>query len=402
MPGADVGAKVNACDKSLGAGQGTIMLSGGGTIATPIIISSNHTLRVVSGTYRATAEGPVIRLKDDSSLVCDSWNAVLEETTRKHVPGDLNFSIAAVYNGTSHDAQNGTPSKNVHVKGCHFRGARSDFDSVTQTVSMSNCSNCSVTNNWLDGTHTIGIQAGGSPQYGHSARNVIISNNQLTTVASQNIAVVNSIDVQVIDNVIKAPGQAGGPGVVPIDVEPNVGDKIQNIKISNNLVDMTNTVIDASGAKGLHGIAVNNANEAKPFINVEVSNNKIYGAALSDQHNRVSGGLILLRQAQNTLVANNTMRRGSFCILVDSGSSRNKFTGNQMSTCGSGSTEPVRIIDSSYNEFINNKAWFDRANVHEWSAISRNFVEMGASDNNVFRGNDADIHLTGRGSRKSP
>ena len=36
-------------------------------------------------------------------------------------------------------------------------------------------------------------------------------------------------------------------------------------------VDMTNTVIDASGQKALHGIAINNSNQANPFTGVEVS-----------------------------------------------------------------------------------------------------------------------------------
>jgi hypothetical protein len=402
MPGADVGAKVNACDRQLGNAKGEIVLSGGGTIVTQIIISPNHTLRVVSGTYRATSDGPVIRLKDDSSLVCDSWNAVLEESTKPHVQGTLTFTIVGVYNGTSADAPNGTASRNVHVKGCHFRGARSDFDSASQTVSMSNCQNCSVTNNWLESTRTIGIQAGGSGQYGHTARNVIIANNRLTKVASQNLAVVNSIDVQVIDNVIKDPGQAEGPGVVPIDIEPNVGDKIQNIKVANNTIDMTNTVIDRHGAKGLHGIAINNTNAAVPFTGVEVTNNTVIGAALSDPHNRVSGGLIVARAAQNTLIANNNLRRGTYCILLDTGSSRITVTGNQLSTCGSGSSESIRIIDSSNNQFVNNKLWGDPANVHDVSSIARNVVEMGTSNNNIFRGNDAVIHLSGRGSRKSP
>lgn len=400
MAGGDIGAKVNACDKSLGSSKGEILLTGGGTIATQIIISPNHTLRVVSGTYRATSDGPVIRLKDDSSLVCDSWDAVLEESTKPHVPGTLTFTIAAVYNGSSADALNGSLARNVVIKGCHFKGARSDFDSATQTVSLLNCHNCRATHNWLEATRTIGIQSGGGPAQGHSARNVIIANNLLTTVASQNLAVVNSVDVQVTDNVIRAPGQAGGPGVVPIDVEPNVGDKIQNIKIANNTIDMTNTVIDQYGAKGLHGIAINNSSAAVPFAGVEVTNNTIYGAALSDPNNRVSGGLILVRSAQNTVISNNTLRRGTYCILLDTWSTKIIVTGNQLSTCGSGSSEPIRIIDSSNNQFINNKVFFDPGNLYDWSAISRNIVETGASNDNVFRGNDAVVHLSGKGSRK--
>ena len=49
--------------------------TGGG--ATQVDLSSNHT-PVVSGTYSATTNGAVIRLKDNSSLVCDSWGPTLQ------------------------------------------------------------------------------------------------------------------------------------------------------------------------------------------------------------------------------------------------------------------------------------------------------------------------------------
>jgi parallel beta-helix repeat protein len=401
MRGSDVGAKINACATQLRNSGGTIRLSGGGTITTSVVILPNQTLQVVSGTYRATNDGAVIRLKDNASLVCDSWDAVLLESTGKNDGAGIKpFTIVAAYNGTSVDSPNGSLARNLVVKGCHLKGARSDFDSTSQTISLSNCQNCSVTNNWLEATRTIGIQTGGGASLGNYSDNVIIAKNLLTTVASQNLAVVNSSNVQVIDNTIKAPGQAGGPGVVPIDIEPNVGDRIMNIKIANNMVDMTNTVIDASGAKGLHGIAINNLNGAKPFSGIEVTRNTVYGANLNDQYNHVSGGLILARDAQNTVISNNILRRGTYGILIDSGSSRLKVFGNQLSSCGSGSTEPIRIVDSSENEILDNKLWNDPANIHDFSSISRNIIESGASDNNIFRGNDAVVQLTGKRSRK--
>ena len=401
MKGNDVGAKINACDAKLGSNQGEILLSGGGTISTPVIISSNHTLRVSGGIYKATAGGPVIRLKDDSALVCDSLDAVLEESTGKNGEAGVRpFTIVAAYAGTSLDSLNGTLTRNLSIRGCHFRGARSDFDSASQTITLGNCHNCSVTNNWLEATRTIGIQTGGGSGMGNYADNVIIAKNLLTTVASQNIAVVNSSNVQVTDNTMRAPGLANGPGVVPIDIEPNVGDRIVNIKIANNLVDMTNTVLDASGAKALHGIAINNLNRANPFTGVEVSKNTIYGAGLKDPYNHISGGLILVRAASNTLISNNILRRGTYCILIDSGSSKVTVSGNQLSTCGSGSTQSVKIVDSSNNLFLENKLWGDPANQFDLSQIARIIVEMGASNNNTFRGNDAVISLSGRGSRK--
>lgn len=403
MKGNDVGAKINACDAKLGSNKGEILLSGGGTISTQVVISSHHTLRVSGGIYKATADGPVIRLKDDSSLVCDSLDAVLEESTGKNGEAGVKpFTIVAAYAGASLDSLNGSLARNLSIKGCHFRGARSDFDSASQTVALGNCHNCSVTNNWLEATRTIGIQTGGGSSMGNYADNVIIAKNLLTTVASQNIAIVNSSNVQVIDNIIRAPGLANGPGVVPIDIEPNVGDRIANVRIANNMIDLTKTVIDAYGAKGLHGIAINNLNGAKPFTGVEVTRNTLYGGDLKDPHNHVSGGLILARGAQNTVISHNILRRATYCILIDSGSSRLKVVGNQLSSCGSGSSEPIRILDSSDNEILNNKLWNDPANIHDFSSISRNIVEMGVSDNNIFRGNDAVVQISGRRSRKSP
>jgi hypothetical protein len=163
---------------------------------------------------------------------------------------------------------------------------------------------------------------------------------------------------------------------------------------------MTNTVIDASGQKALHGIAINNSNQANPFTGVEVSKNTVYGGLFNEPYNHVSGGLILARAAQNTLISNNTLRRGTYCILIDYGSSKLTVVGNQLSTCGSGSSEPMRIVDSSDNQILNNKLWADPANFMDFNHLSRNIVEMGTSDNNIFRGNDAVVGLRGRRSRK--
>jgi parallel beta-helix repeat protein len=154
-------------------------------------------------------------------------------------------------------------------------------------------------------------------------------------------------------------------------------------------------VLDSSGAKALHGIAINNLNQARPFTGVEVSKNTFYGAELNDPNNHISGALILVRGASNTLVSGNILRRSTYCILLDSGSSNVTVSGNQLSTCGSGSTEPVRILDSSNNQILNNKLWADPANFKDFSQVSRNIIELGASDHNVFRGNDAALTLRG-------
>jgi len=133
-PGADIGAKINAADAALGADAGEIRVSSGGNIATQINISSNHKLRVTRGIYTATTNSSVIRLKDNSSLECNDWNAVLSESTGK-AGASSPFSIVHDYNG---DVSNHKASQKISVRGCHFKGARSDFNSVPQTIGLGN------------------------------------------------------------------------------------------------------------------------------------------------------------------------------------------------------------------------------------------------------------------------
>src|SRR6185503_3546024 len=74
FPGADIGAKINAADKSLGAGPGEIQISGGGRFATQVVISPGHTLRLKGGVYKSTVPGPSVLLSDNTALVADSWD----------------------------------------------------------------------------------------------------------------------------------------------------------------------------------------------------------------------------------------------------------------------------------------------------------------------------------------
>ena len=43
--GKDLGEKINAADRALSSGRGEIIVKGGGTISTQVIISSGHVLR---------------------------------------------------------------------------------------------------------------------------------------------------------------------------------------------------------------------------------------------------------------------------------------------------------------------------------------------------------------------
>lgn len=345
-PGTDIGMKINAADAALAAETGEIRVSAGGNIATQINISGNHTLRLTGGTYTATTNSSVIRLKDNSALECDNWDAVLQESTGK-VGTSSPFSIVRDYNG---DVSNYAPSQNINIRGCHFKGARSDFNSVPQTIGLGNCKNCQVTNNWLDATRTIGIQAGGGSGQSNYASNVLIARNLLTEVASQNIAVTNGDGVIIDANIIRQPGQLGGPGVSVIDVEPNSGDRLRNIRVSNNQIDATLSTTFAV----TNGIAVQNYNTAN-YGPVEVIGNSIIGATHSTpRYDYIIYAGIILNNAPNVILRNNYIQRVPWGIKINTGANGFVVAGNELSSCGSGSTYAISIVDANNGLVANN------------------------------------------------
>lgn len=345
-PGADVGVKINAADAALGADAGEIRVASGGNIATQINISSRHTLRFTGGIYTATTNSSVIRLKDNSALECNDWKAVLQESTGK-AGASSPFSIVRDYNG---DVSNHAQSQNINIRGCHFKGARSDFNSVPQTIGIGNCKNCEVTNNWLDATRTIGIQAGGGSGQSFYASNVLIARNLLTEVASQNIAVTNGEDVTIDANVIRKPGQLGGPGVSVIDIEPNSGDRLRNIRVSNNQIDATlSTTFTVT-----NGIAIQNYNTTN-YGPVEVIGNTLLGATHATPRNDyiIYAGIIV-NNAPNVHIRNNYLQRAPWGMKINAGSNGFVIVGNELSSCGSGSTYAINVIDASNGLVANN------------------------------------------------
>ena len=87
FPGPDLGAKINAADKALGTGAGEIVVKGGGTISTQVIVSSDHVLRLMPGTYTTKTANIPILLKPRSSLIGSDWDhtIILESTA----PGQI-------------------------------------------------------------------------------------------------------------------------------------------------------------------------------------------------------------------------------------------------------------------------------------------------------------------------
>jgi parallel beta-helix repeat protein len=405
--GADLGALINACDQRLGSGAGTISVSGGGNIATRVVVSPRHTLLFAGGVYTASTPGTVMWLKDSSALRCEA-QAALQESTAPNVNAGLGSDGTPVFTIVSDFAggnRNGDASRNIQISGCRFSGARRDFNSAYQTVALGNCRDCSATGNSFEQTRTIGLQVGGGSTYGNFARNVTLDGNTFRGVASQNLAVTNGAAIRVTNNRFYAPGQPGGPGVTVIDVEPNTGDVIDGLDISRNLIDATDSAHDNGSWKTTNGIAVNGGNPTKKFAGVVVRDNTLVAGRKTDQGSKILYANVIIRAAHGVIVRDNRMNHGSRCIVLDDGSSDNLVEGNTIENCGSGSTYPIHLqAGVRRNRIVNNVLTADPADAIGALLLNaphreRSIVEDAGADENVFSGNVGDVTVSGRRSR---
>ncbi|MGI9065980.1 MAG: hypothetical protein ACR2HX_06200 [Pyrinomonadaceae bacterium] len=380
--GADVGAKVNTCDALLSVSKGEIHLTGGGNIATQIILSPHHTLRVLSGTYTATVNGAVVLLKDNTAVDCASWSPTLAESTG--TTGGTNSPFVIIGDHAGHTASGGT-NVNITVRGCHLKGARGDFNSASQTIGLGNCQNCTVESNWLDATRTIGIQYGGSSATGNYAKNSTIKNNMLTSVASQSIAVTNGEAISISGNQIISPGQTGGPGNTPIDLEPNaVADRVRSITVTNNLIDARNS---PSGIV-INAILVQNGAGTSSYGPVFIEGNEIIGAALSAAGNQIAHGFIYVL-APNTHVKGNYLQRGFNCLNAESASG-GSFTNNVLNGCGYTANYSILLENTSGYTVDGNIILIDPIDALV-AGQDRTIQELGSSTGNRYSNNTADF-----------
>lgn len=393
QPGADVGAKVNSCGRILGPGTGEIRLTGGGMIATQILLSG-HTLKLFGkGVYSSKVDGPAIVLDNNSTLECASWDSILEEGNAPEASpgvaysartGQTVFTIVQSKSGISgHAGKN----ERLRVEGCHFRGARKDFNSAAQTVSLGNCENCVARNNWFESVHSIALQAGGTANSGNSARNILFENNLFTGSVSQNLALTNIVGAIVRKNRFIAPGLLGGPGTAVIDVEPNAGDVVDDVLIEDNLIDATDAPVGPGGPQTNAGIVVNAQSPTRGFRNVRIIANRIIGSPPNAPWSRISYAGILLRGAPGVLVERNFVQRVNRGILLDSATTGAIVRGNTLLSCGSGGTGAIEIDDSWNNVVVNNIMSNAPGETVYAEVTSRSIKQSGASRNNRVEGN---------------
>jgi hypothetical protein len=186
-PGADLGAKINAADRALGNQPGEIVVRNSGTISTQVILSSDHVLRLSSGTYVAKTNNTPILMKPRSSVIGAGFQSIIVEST---VPGQ--WTVISAYH---HSIVNGNADSGLLIRDVQIKGANPDKV-------------------WINGTRAIGIQLGGSASKGHFADNSKVTNCLFTSVASQNLALVNGRNIVFEGNRFLATGQPGGPGSI--------------------------------------------------------------------------------------------------------------------------------------------------------------------------------------------
>jgi hypothetical protein len=340
-PGGDVGAKINAADRDLGTSPGEIVISGGGTISTPIVLSSDHTLRVLTGTYVSnTTETPIL-MKPRTSIIGSGWDAIILESTVKDV-----FTVIGAYNAAK---TNGTKDNDLLIRDIQVKGANPGFHSAPQAISLGNCVNCTVDHVWVNRTRAIGIQLGGSGSLGFFADNSKVINCLFTSVASQNLALVNGRNILFENNRFIKAGQRGGPGSTNIDLEPNeASDRLQNITIRKNLIDVRDSETSPTG----NGIVIQATSGTTLVGGIIVEDNTIIGGSNTGTiTNFLSNGIYVFGPTmRDVIIRNNTITRtGQSGINI--GGDRLTVINNKMTDVAGGGT-PGFVMAGLFNSRV--------------------------------------------------
>lgn len=334
FPGDDLGAKINAADKALGPKAGEIVVKGGGLISTQVIISSDHVLRFLPGTYVTKTSAIPILMKSRSTVLGAGWESIIVESTAPN-----QFTVISAYNQS---VMNGKPDSALVIRDVQIRGANPGFNSAPQAISLGNCSGCTVDKVWINGTRSIGVQLGGSSSTGFFAENSKVTNCLFTRVASQNLALVNGKNIVFEGNRFMTSGQVGGPGNTNIDVEPNEGsDHLENIVIRNNTIDVRNSEVPTSG----NGIVVQ-ATSGTPYVGpILIENNTIIGGSNTGViTNVLSNGIYIFGATMRdvTIRDNSITRTGQSGIRIEG--TRIYVLNNKLTDVGGGGTPGFVVL----------------------------------------------------------
>jgi hypothetical protein len=421
MPGADVGAKINACDAALGAQRpgGEIHVNGGGTISTIVNLSPGRTLWFHDGTYtlhQAYTGNPaqdiqtelgMIRYRDGATIKGDGWGTIIVEPPITNRPTVFAPYISSVLTngGYFHGVTRGVTIRDLQIKGQQTVATNGTYS----TIEIGNSHDVLVENVFLNQTTGNGITAGGSSSLssldgcgGGSGRverecasNVVMRGNRLFQVQNQGLNVVNGREVSIINNVIKDHNRISGSNGAGVDIETNtVTDTAQAIRIEGNMLDFTNSPQPSAG----NGINVQSSGQAV-YGPVDVLNNTLIGGALAgDGAARMVYGIFVAAGTRRVTVAGNKIQRTSNCGIIVYGEGH-VIRDNELSSVAGGGNVAISLMGTSRTSIRGNRVRLHRA-AHAASDVIAEAAGTGAN-NNVIEGNIADTppRITGAASK---
>ncbi|MDQ1613843.1 MAG: hypothetical protein QOG00_3774 [Pyrinomonadaceae bacterium] len=408
MPGADVGAKINACDAALGADKpgGEIHVEGGGTVSTFVNLSRGRTLWFHDGTYtlqQAYTGNPsqdiqtelgMIRYRDGATIKGDGWNTILVEPPITNRPTVFAPYISSVLTegGYFHGVTRDVTIRDLQIKGRQTVASNGTYS----TIEIGNSHNMLVEHVFLNQTTGNGITAGGSSGLSsvggcggrglerECASGVRIVGNRLFQVQNQGLNVVNGRDVVISNNVIKDHNRLAGSNGAGIDIETNtVTDTAQAIRIEGNMLDFTNSPQPFAG----NGINVQSSGQAV-YGPVDVLNNTLIGNTLAEGAvGHMVYGIFVAAGTRRVTVAGNKIQRTANSGIIAYGTGHT-IRDNELVSVGGGGNIAISLMGTNDTAVRGNKVRIERAS-HGASDVIAEMPGTGAN-NNTIEGNVAD------------
>jgi len=382
--GSDLGAKVNACDARLGSGMGEIHVSGGGIIATQIRLSDNRLLRFSPGVYENSCTQTAIILGNNNTVTGTGHNVVIKESSYivKADPATTPLAWTVIQTKTDYAGNKTGVTSNVRITSLKIQGHSSGpVHSTPQTIALGNCHDCLVEDVWLNETRTIGMNAGGSSATGNFARNVTFRKNLFKGVGSQNISVVNGENALIEENRVLTSGRSDRVSTQVIDIEPNTPtDRINNIRILRNHIDVRNSVIMSN-----NGIAFQNTVGAQQTMPSKISGNTVIGGN-NASNSWMPVGISLAGKTRDIEISHNTVQGTSGPAFVfypgGGGHIGVRVMNNKIlnSGTGGGGAYAFEVGDTVGGLFTDNEITHDTS-----VAGNGQLVELGNSANNIYR-----------------
>lgn len=349
----DLGLAINEADARLGARPGKIVVRGGGSIKTQVVVS--HDLTFQGGVYSCdtkTAWQGCVLLKDGVKAEGSGGATILEPTYfEPYAPAITVFQTYA-------SAQkNENASRLVTVKGFRIVGRQKFNDGgVRQSISFGNCTDCAAIGNTLEGVSSIGIQFGGSAAEGNHARNCVATGNTVIASVAAGIAIVNAADVWVYGNTVLRPGRENGPGGVSgVDIETNnVDDWCENIKIYDNSFDYQGSALKYGAGSAILAQNVYGSTRSGGLL---IANNRITGGPPTVENQSLSNGIYFTGAFPGGMVANNSVRTAKQHGVLLYGSRGATFQDLDLDSCGGGGNPAVRVVGGGDNRFLRLKIY---------------------------------------------